>query len=541
MVARMDVPGRWAGGFRAWDEHGVYLATGRGATAGRVLRVPAEVLRERSNAWFPFGGHLIEGLYRTARSHRVDGAAARVPGHPRHAGRRPRARDQQPGGGRHPGGRRPRGGVRRRCSRRWAGSPATRSRPRSSPRSTRCAASSSPGRRTADPLARADREEALSSWLARHGVAREWAIAPPLAAAGVDLAWCERAAAVLEGPALEPGLEWVASTFSAATPAGGGEGVDPAHLRAGRRGQVLLADGPRLAAADRRDGRPREHAGDARAQAPRRRRRCVREYGADVPRIEAYAGELNQVWTNLIDNAVDAMDGAGTLRLATRADGDGVVVEIGDTGPGMPPEVAARAFEAFYTTKDVGKGTGLGLDIARRIVVERHGGAIAIDSRPGETVLRVRIPVRRTATRELSSPRSPGHGYGIPAPATPRGRWASRWLLERGSGHGSSQLARGLRRQDAAPGGGRPGRRAAVVAADGRPRRPARGGDVRRDVRLPDRHGAQPAARDHDERRRDDLLPADRAGQGAELPGHLGVVRRRGARPSAPRAATRPR
>ena len=78
------------------------------------------------------------------------------------------------------------------------------------------------------------------------------------------------------------------------------------------------------------------------------------------------------MWTNLIDNAVDAMDGAGTLRVTTRADDGWVVVEIGDTGPGMPPEVAARAFEPFFTTKEVGKGTGLGLDIARRIVVERH-------------------------------------------------------------------------------------------------------------------------------------------------------------------------
>jgi signal transduction histidine kinase len=120
----------------------------------------------------------------------------------------------------------------------------------------------------------------------------------------------------------------------------------------------------------------------------------VRDYGAGVPRIEAYAGELNQVWTNLIDNAVDAMGGRGTLRVAARAEGDEVVVEIGDTGPGMAPEVAARAFDAFYTTKDVGSGTGLGLDIARRIVVERHGGSIAIDPRPGETVLRVRLPVR---------------------------------------------------------------------------------------------------------------------------------------------------
>jgi signal transduction histidine kinase len=89
------------------------------------------------------------------------------------------------------------------------------------------------------------------------------------------------------------------------------------------------------------------------------------------------------------------MDGAGTLRLATRADGDAVVVEIGDTGPGMSPQVLARAFEAFYTTKDVGQGTGLGLDIARRIVMERHGGTIMIDSQPGETILRVRLPVRR--------------------------------------------------------------------------------------------------------------------------------------------------
>ena len=120
----------------------------------------------------------------------------------------------------------------------------------------------------------------------------------------------------------------------------------------------------------------------------------VRDYGADVPRIDAYAGELNQAWINLIDNAVDAMDGAGTLRLATRADGDAVVVEIGDTGPGMSPQVLARAFEAFYTTKDVGKGTGLGLDIARRIVVERHGGTIGIESQPGDTVLRIRLPVQ---------------------------------------------------------------------------------------------------------------------------------------------------
>jgi signal transduction histidine kinase len=122
--------------------------------------------------------------------------------------------------------------------------------------------------------------------------------------------------------------------------------------------------------------------------------RIARDYDPQVPAIDAYAGELNQVWTNIIDNAVDAMEATGTLRVATRAEPDAVVVEIGDTGPGMTPEVAARAFEAFYSTKDVGKGTGLGLDIARRIVVERHLGTISIDRRSDETVLRVRLPLR---------------------------------------------------------------------------------------------------------------------------------------------------
>ena len=99
------------------------------------------------------------------------------------------------------------------------------------------------------------------------------------------------------------------------------------------------------------------------------------------------------MWTNLIDNAIDAMQGSGTLRVSTRVDDLGwVEVEIADTGPGMSAEVQAHAFEPFYTTKEVGKGTGLGLDISRRIVVERHSGEIAIESRPGHTLMRVRLP-----------------------------------------------------------------------------------------------------------------------------------------------------
>jgi signal transduction histidine kinase len=100
------------------------------------------------------------------------------------------------------------------------------------------------------------------------------------------------------------------------------------------------------------------------------------------------------VWTNLVDNAADAMAGGGTLRVRTRVAGDQVVVELADTGVGMTPEVAARAFDAFFTTKEVGRGAGLGLDVARRIVVDRHGGDITIESVPGATTLTVRLPVR---------------------------------------------------------------------------------------------------------------------------------------------------
>jgi signal transduction histidine kinase len=209
----------------------------------------------------------------------------------------------------------------------------------------------------------------------------------------VDVAWCERVATVLEGSALEPGLEWVASTLSAAA-------LLSEVKESTRRISELVAAVKSYSQMDRASMQHIDvtHGIDNTLVMLGHKLRdgvtVVREYDANVPAIDAQAGELNQVWTNLIDNAVDAMDGSGTLRVATRAAGDHVVVEIADTGPGMPPEVAARAFEAFYTTKDVGKGTGLGLDIARRIVEERHGGTITIDSRPGQTVLRVSLPIR---------------------------------------------------------------------------------------------------------------------------------------------------
>ena len=119
----------------------------------------------------------------------------------------------------------------------------------------------------------------------------------------------------------------------------------------------------------------------------------VKDFDRSLPPIPLYAGELNQVWTNLIDNAVQAMDGSGTLTLRTSLDGDYVRVEIGDTGPGVPPEIRQRIFEPFFTTKPVGQGSGLGLDISYRIVVARHGGDLTVHSTPGETTFVVRLPL----------------------------------------------------------------------------------------------------------------------------------------------------
>jgi signal transduction histidine kinase len=399
-VVGQMVPGRWAGGFRAWDQAGVYLATAIGLDPGRVLRVPADVLRERSEAWFPFGGHLIKGLYQTARS--IESTArqreslvtlgtlaaglAHELNNPAAAAIRAVAT------------------LEAECQTLLSSLGRLAKGEITAVRFSELDAlriEVDPHAGSADPLAVADREDALSSWLTAHGVEREWVIAPALAAAGVDTDWCERAAAVLEGPALEPGLEWVASTFSAATLlAEVKESTRRVSELVGAVRSYSQMDRASLQEVDVTDGL--ESTLVMLGHKLRDGVTVVRDYAADVPRVTAYPGELNQVWTNLIDNAVDAMDGAGTLRVTVRAEGDGIVVEICDTGTGILPDVAARAFEAFYTTKDVGKGTGLGLDIARRIVVERHGGTIEIDSRPGDTVLRVCLPVRGRAAREAA-------------------------------------------------------------------------------------------------------------------------------------------
>ena len=389
----MERPGVWAGGFRAWADEAGYMATGRAAGPGVMLRVPAKALGERVQAWFPFGVHLIEGFFRTVRNMEaltrqqealaalgtLAAGLAHEMNNPASAAVRAAWALQETGDvllsslvRLAEGALSARQFIALDALRRELGT----------------------GTASVSPLALTDREEALADWLAVHGVTAAWDIAPALAAAGADVAWCERAGQVLDGGTLEPGLEWVASALSAAVLlAEVKEATERVSGLVTAMKSYAQLDRASLQFTDVTEGIDStlvmlgEKLGDGVA--------VIRDYEPGVPRIEANPADLNQVWTNIIDNAIDAMDAHGTLRISTRADSGHVFVEIADTGPGMSAEVQARAFEAFYTTKDVGKGTGLGLDIARRIVVERHHGQISIDSRPGETILRVELPSRR--------------------------------------------------------------------------------------------------------------------------------------------------
>ena len=118
----------------------------------------------------------------------------------------------------------------------------------------------------------------------------------------------------------------------------------------------------------------------------------LRDFQPDLPRVPAHGGELNQVWTNLIDNAADALGGKGQVRLRTRRDGDWAVVEVEDDGPGIPPEIQPKVFTLFFTTKPMGQGSGQGLSTAYGIV-RRHGGTLDFRSEPGRTVFTVRLPI----------------------------------------------------------------------------------------------------------------------------------------------------
>ncbi|SCF21242.1 ATP-binding protein [Micromonospora mirobrigensis] len=246
------------------------------------------------------------------------------------------------------------------------------------------------------PMAAADAEDAVTDWLDEHGVREGWDLAPILVGGGLDADWLAKVEPAV-GPAdLEAAVRWLVYTVDTELLM---REIDDAVGRVaklvGAAKQYSQLDRAPFQVVDVHDLldatlvmlKARKPAGVE----------LVREYDRSLPPVPAYAAELNQVWTNLIDNALSAMGERGVLTVRTSRSDDHLVVEVADTGPGIPPEIRPRIFEPFFTTKPVGSGTGLGLDISYRIVVHKHHGDIRVESAPGATVFRVLLPLTAEA------------------------------------------------------------------------------------------------------------------------------------------------
>ncbi len=243
-----------------------------------------------------------------------------------------------------------------------------------------------------DPIERSDRAAEVQEYLERAGVDTAWEVAPSLVDLGLGPGELAELAGHVRSDRLAGALTVVAAQHNRASL------VRSIDESAGRITEIVGA----LKTYTYLDRGPRQlvdvHEGlDATLVMLQSRLKTEievrRSYAADLPPIEAYGSELNQVWTNVLDNAIDAMDGGGAIEIVTRVDGADVVVEFTDDGPGMPSTVSEQVFDPFFTTKAPGQGTGLGLNISHNIVTQKHGGEISLDSEPGRTTFVIRLPI----------------------------------------------------------------------------------------------------------------------------------------------------
>jgi signal transduction histidine kinase len=248
------------------------------------------------------------------------------------------------------------------------------------------------------PVEVGDREDVLADWLDDHGVAGGWDLAPTLVAAGVDTAWLDDIAATLSPELLGDGVHWVSyaletelmmseiedSTTRISTLVGAAKQYS--QLDRAAHQEIDVRDG--LISTLVMLGHKIKEAGIT----------VVKDLDPTLPTIPAHPAELNQVWTNLIDNAIGAMPEGGTLTVRTRREDDRLLVEVCDSGTGVPAELQQKIFEPFFTTKPVGEGTGLGLDISYRVVTQRHHGDLRVASVPGDTCFQVRLPLIEQAS-----------------------------------------------------------------------------------------------------------------------------------------------
>ncbi len=249
--------------------------------------------------------------------------------------------------------------------------------------------------RSIDPVIMSDREDELLNWLEDYGIEDAWNLATPLAEAGIEIKTLEQLTAPWRNDPTElkdMGVRWLGLSFEVMSTIKGG-------LRSAERISELVQSMKSYSYLDQGAQQLVDvHQGiedTVRLFSCKLKQGVTvkRSYDDTIPKILAYGSELNQVWTNLIDNAIDAMNNKGILELTTKNKGDRLVVNITDSGAGIPADVRSRIFEPFFTTKPVGKGTGLGLETVRRIVENRHKGSISIDSNPGKTSFSVCLPL----------------------------------------------------------------------------------------------------------------------------------------------------
>ena len=245
-----------------------------------------------------------------------------------------------------------------------------------------------------DSLDQSDREDEVAIWLEDRGVEEAWDLSPTLVSAGLNEEWLDGLTNHISDEQNIPSvLSWLVAEMQ------GDELLREIEDGSARISELVKAiksyshmDKAPLQEVDIHEGL--ESTLTMLGHKLKRGDVTVgREFAGELPKVSAHGSELNQVWTNLLDNAIDAVDGDGRIEVRTERENGRILVEISDTGPGIPEEAQGKIFEPFYTTKDVGKGTGLGLDIVRRIVSEKHHGSIRFDTGPDGTKFQVRIPI----------------------------------------------------------------------------------------------------------------------------------------------------
>ncbi|MFC5060622.1 ATP-binding protein [Actinomycetospora atypica] len=236
-----------------------------------------------------------------------------------------------------------------------------------------------------------DAEDEIGDWLDDHGVDGAWDLAAVLVAGGLDAEWLGKVERTVPDGTLGAAVRWIAYAVETETLMGE---ITDATARIG----TLVNAARQYSQLDRAPYQPADLRVLLKSTLTMLSRKLegitlVKDFDPELPEVPCYPAELNQVWTNIVDNAVGAMGGSGTLTIRTRREGDTAIVEIGDTGPGIPDDVRPRIFEPFFTTKDVGEGTGLGLDISYRIVVAKHHGDIRVHTSPAGTTFEIRLPL----------------------------------------------------------------------------------------------------------------------------------------------------